>query len=156
MTSMSLDSGARRAHTAAVRRLCIASLAALVLAASAGAATTATPAGTKRCLAAAGGTFQAAKPELVRFPEEKQILYWVSGRDAKGKPVVTSLYFTPNATAAVRLEQRIVQFGRSIGATKTYVDARMGRVANAVWLVDLAKPPLDRKARALATRCLAA
>ena len=153
---MSLDSLVRRVHTSPVRRLCLAALAALVLAASAGAATTATSAATKRCLTAAGSTFQPAKPELVRFPEEKQILYWVSSRDARGKPVVTSIYFTVDAAAAVRLQQKILQFGTSIGATAAYVGARTGRAGNAVWLVDLAKPPLNVKTRALLTRCLAA
>jgi hypothetical protein len=153
---VSLDSRPGRVHTAPVRRFSVTALAALVLAASAGAATTATSPATKRCLAGAGGTFQPAKPELVRFPEEKQILYWVSSHDAGGKPIVTSIYFTASAAAAMRLQQKIVQFGKSIGATAAYVNARMGRTANAVWLVDLAKPPLNVKTRALLTRCLAA
>jgi hypothetical protein len=31
----------------------------------------------------------------------------------------------------------------------------MGRLGNAVWLVDLAKPPLNRTAHPALTRCLA-
>jgi uncharacterized protein YbjT (DUF2867 family) len=152
---MSLDIGARQTHTASVRLSILAAFVALIMAASAGAATTSTYAATKRCLAASGGTFEAAKPELFKFPEEKQTLYWVAGRDAKGKPNDVSIYFTDNVTAALRLEQKILKLTRSIGATAAYVKARMGRMANAVWLADLAKAPPASRPRTLLARCLA-
>ena len=152
---MSLEGFRFRDHTARVRFAPAAVLSALLLATTAAAATTSTYAATRSCLAAAGGKFDSAHTaELIRFPEEKQILYWISGRDSKGKPNDVSIYFTVNAAAAGRLQQRFVKLGESFGFPDALVKAHMGKLGNVVWVSDVTRPTITGTKIALLKRCL--